>query len=241
MAQQNVNVGASGNDGTGDDLRTAGNKINNNFSELYGDVSVLQATAGIGGSGLSFDSGGIRFEGSTADSHETLLLASNPTSDNTLLLPDSSGTIATVSRITQIVDSAYVSFITGTAFDSASTITLIRNNSVDSVHALLLIDSAYIQFRQLTSTFDTRYLNTNGDGVISGSSQITDLTTHKETVSGASSYTVDHNLGEQYPIVQAWNTATSQQELPNSITTNSTSRVTVVFSTTFAGIIIVKK
>jgi hypothetical protein len=94
---------------------------------------------------------------------------------------------------------------------------------------------------QLTSTFDTRYLNTNGDGVVSGSSQITDLTTHKETVSGASSYTVDHNLGEQYPIVQAWNTATSQQELPNSITTNSTSRVTVVFSTTFAGIIIVKK
>ena len=79
------------------------------------------------------------------------------------------------------------------------------------------------------------------NGVISGSSQITDLTTHKETVTGASSYTVDHNLGEQYPIVQAWNSATSKQELPNSITTNSTNRVTVDFSTTFAGIIIVKK
>lgn len=81
----------------------------------------------------------------------------------------------------------------------------------------------------------------NAETVVSGSSQITDLTTHKETVSGASSYTVDHNLSEQYPIVQAWNTATSQQEVPVSITTNSTSRVTVVFSTTFAGIIIVKK
>jgi len=81
----------------------------------------------------------------------------------------------------------------------------------------------------------------NGTGLVSGSSQITDLTTHKETVSGASSYAVDHNLNEQYPIVQCWNTSTSQQELPNSITTNSTNRVTVVFSTTFAGIIIVKK
>ena len=81
----------------------------------------------------------------------------------------------------------------------------------------------------------------NAETVISGSSQITDLTTHKETVSGASSYAVDHNLNEQYPIVQAWNTATSQQELPNSITTNSANRVTVAFSTTFAGIIIVKK
>ena len=81
----------------------------------------------------------------------------------------------------------------------------------------------------------------NGTGLISGSSQITDLTTHKETVSGASSYAVDHNLSEQYPIVQCWNTSTSQQEFPQSITTNSVNRVTVVFSTTFAGIIIVKK
>ena len=81
----------------------------------------------------------------------------------------------------------------------------------------------------------------NGTGLVSGSAQITNLTTHKETVSGASSYAVDHNLSEQYPIVQAWNTATSQQELPNSITTNSANRVTVAFSTTFAGIIIVKK
>jgi len=155
MAQQNINVGASGNDGTGDDLRTAGTKINNNFSELFGDVSVLQATSGIGTSGISFDSGGLRFEGATSDSNETLLLASDPTSDNTLLLPDSSGILATVTRITQIIDSAYVSMITGTAFDSASTITLIRTNSIDSAHTELLIDSAYIQFRQLTSTFDS--------------------------------------------------------------------------------------
>ena len=92
----------------------------------------------------------------------------------------------------------------------------------------------------------TYYLNYGNftsvpSGIVSGSSQITDLTTHKETVSGASSYAVDHNLNEQYPIVQAWNTTTSQQELPQSITTNSVNRVTVVFSTTFAGKIIVKK
>ena len=78
-------------------------------------------------------------------------------------------------------------------------------------------------------------------GVISGSLQITSLTTHKETVSGASSYIIDHNLSEQYPIVQAWNTATSLQELPSTIKTDSTNTVTVTFSTTFAGIIIVKK
>jgi hypothetical protein len=78
-------------------------------------------------------------------------------------------------------------------------------------------------------------------GIVSGSSQITDLTTHKETVSGASSYVVDHNLNEQYPIVQCWNTSTSQQEQAESVTTNSVNRVTVTFSSTFTGLIIVKK
>ena len=78
-------------------------------------------------------------------------------------------------------------------------------------------------------------------GIVSGSSQITDLTTHKETVSGASSYAVDHNLNEQYPIVQCWNTSTSQQEQAESVTTNSVNRVTVTFAGTFAGLIIVKK
>lgn len=47
MAQQTINLGAAPNDGTGDDLRTAGDKINDNFTELYGDVSDLDtAVAG---------------------------------------------------------------------------------------------------------------------------------------------------------------------------------------------------
>ena len=92
----------------------------------------------------------------------------------------------------------------------------------------------------------TYYLNYGNftsvpSGIVSGSSQITDLTTHKETVSGASSYAIDHNLNEQYPIVQCWNTSTSQQEVASTITTNSANRVTIVFSSTFAGKIIVKK
>jgi len=78
-------------------------------------------------------------------------------------------------------------------------------------------------------------------GVISGSAQITDLTTYKEEVENYSSYAVKHDLNEQYPIVQAWNTSTSQQEVPTSITSDSVNQVTVVFSTTFAGVIIVKK
>lgn len=38
MAKQTINVGTSANDRTGDPLRTAFNKINANFSELYNGV-----------------------------------------------------------------------------------------------------------------------------------------------------------------------------------------------------------
>ena len=36
MARQNINIGTTANDGTGDPLRTAFDKINDNFAELYG-------------------------------------------------------------------------------------------------------------------------------------------------------------------------------------------------------------
>ena len=39
MAKQTINIGSNANDGTGDPLRTAFNKINENFAELYGDDS----------------------------------------------------------------------------------------------------------------------------------------------------------------------------------------------------------
>lgn len=44
MAQQTLNLGATSNDGTGDQLRTAGQKINDNFTELY-EGQLFQITA----------------------------------------------------------------------------------------------------------------------------------------------------------------------------------------------------
>jgi len=38
MAYQTVNIGSSANDGTGDQLRTAFDKINDNFSEVYAEL-----------------------------------------------------------------------------------------------------------------------------------------------------------------------------------------------------------
>lgn len=78
-------------------------------------------------------------------------------------------------------------------------------------------------------------------GLVSGSSQITDLTTYKEDISGNSTYTITHNLNEEYPIVQAWNTSTKRQEVPSIIESTSVNQLDITFSGTFSGKIIVKK
>ena len=50
MAQQTINIGTTANDGTGDPLRTAFDKVNDNFTELYnddaGDVDSVNGQSG---------------------------------------------------------------------------------------------------------------------------------------------------------------------------------------------------
>lgn len=45
MAQQTINIGTAANDGTGDPLRDAFDKCNDNFTELYAAVVALQAAS----------------------------------------------------------------------------------------------------------------------------------------------------------------------------------------------------
>ena len=45
MAKQSIGLGSTANDGTGDNLRVGGDKVNDNFDEIYtalGDGSALQ-------------------------------------------------------------------------------------------------------------------------------------------------------------------------------------------------------
>ena len=141
MAQQTIDIGTAANDGTGDDLRTGATKINQNFQELYTDVSALKVATGSSITGIGFDSGRIVFEGATDDTNETTFQVVDPSKDNTITLPDSSGTVALISDITSIIDSDYVALITGTAFSSASTLTLIGANALDSARALVQINT----------------------------------------------------------------------------------------------------
>jgi len=172
MARQIINTGTAGNDGTGDDLRTGATKINDNFSEVYGDIAALQIQVGSSGSldGIAFDTRAIVFEGATDDSNETRLQVVDPTSDNTITLPDSTGTVALIDDIKRLIDSDYISLLTGTAFDSGSTLTIVQANSIDSADAIAIVDSAYVNLR-----VDTPDLTAHAGNIVPAADSTYDL------------------------------------------------------------------
>jgi hypothetical protein len=90
MSRQNIAVGSAANDGTGDTLRAAGNKLNSNFVELYkklgGDSNTLSGQ-------LSVAADGLVFEGTTTDSNETTLKVRDPNTDQEIFLPNASGEV----------------------------------------------------------------------------------------------------------------------------------------------------
>ena len=81
-------------------------------------------------------------------------------------------------------------------------------------------------------------LDTGSNHFVNG---IVGATSYRVDVSGAEYYTVTHNLDEDYPFVQAWNTTTNQIEVPQSVTRQSSNAFRIDFSAAFSGKIIVKK
>ena len=115
MAYQALGLGSSANDGTGDDLRTGGDKINDNFVEIYtklgngsaltsDTVALLTATQTLTNktltsptvSGLTLSDASIVLEGATADARETTITVTDPTVDRTITIPDATGTVSLV-------------------------------------------------------------------------------------------------------------------------------------------------
>tara|TARA_B100002019_G_scaffold214707_1_gene187290 strand:+ start:2827 stop:3768 length:942 start_codon:yes stop_codon:yes gene_type:complete len=124
MTRQNINVGSSANDGTGDTLRSAGTKINANFQELYtqlgGDSSTLSTRVIIKDSG---GEGTIIFEGSSTDSHETKLIATDPTADRTITLPNAGGNVV-LDTATQTLTNKTLTTPTIASITNGGTITI---------------------------------------------------------------------------------------------------------------------
>lgn len=90
MTRQNISIGSSANDGTGDTLRAAGTKINDTFREIYNKFGPDSNNLS---SQISLEDSAVVFEGATADAHETRLMAENATADRLVRIPNASGTL----------------------------------------------------------------------------------------------------------------------------------------------------
>jgi len=95
MTRQTISTGSGANDGTGDTLRQAAQKINENFEEIYlkfgGDSNILSQVVSITAAGIEVDLLGNTF---------TLTAIAPPSSNRIILLPDADGTV-TINEATQ--------------------------------------------------------------------------------------------------------------------------------------------
>lgn len=144
MARQTLNRGTTANDGTGDTLRTAAQKINENFQELYQSIGGDSAAAIV-----SLSSVGVVFEGQVADSHETYMVAVEPTTDNYVYVPNDGGTL--------VLDSCAQTLTNKTILSPSLTTPSIKDN--DSSHSYNVVVGNLSANRNITipslSTNDT--------------------------------------------------------------------------------------
>lgn len=135
MARQTINTGASANDGTGDSLRNAGTKINQNFQEIYQFLGESDQVSPY----LFLDSDGIHFNGNSVNSFITKVEVVDPTQSNTISIPDSSGTV--------VLDTAAQTLLNKTLAATALTDPKIKDD--DSSHNYEIIPGSLTANRQV--------------------------------------------------------------------------------------------
>lgn len=141
MTRQVLAAGTDANDGTGDTLRQAAQKINENFLEIYqkfGDSSNLSQL-------VSFVANGIEFNLGTTF---TLTAAAPPTSNRTVLLPDASGTIVLTTADQTLINKSLTSpvisnpVISGAIFDSNVNEIIKLTPTSSAVNEITIINAA---------------------------------------------------------------------------------------------------
>ena len=177
MAQQNINIGTVANDGTGDDLRVAMQKVNDNFTELYG-ASPLTAQITISGNEISSNAtnanlkltasgtGVIEFEGvQIRDNH----IEATRSNDDLVLSASGTGDIV-----------AGAIRVHGTTISSDDSTKITLNEAVDIIGTLTVgtvanngnsVEILNIDTNNISSTDSTR-ININDGLLVTGDLQV---------------------------------------------------------------------
>ena len=135
MTRQNISIGSTANDGTGDTLRAAGSKINDTLVEIYNKFGPDSNNLS---SQISLEDSAVVFEGATADAHETRLMAENATADRLVRIPNASGTLV-MDTLTQTITNKTIGRLSFST-DSAST----DASVIDSDATLIICNNSFL-------------------------------------------------------------------------------------------------
>lgn len=239
MARQNLDRGTTANDGTGDTLRSAALKINENFVELYqflggGDSDNLSAQ-------VSFEDSAIVFEGALADANETRLTAVEPTADRQIQLPNASGIIVlkdttdTLTNKTLTSPSITTPSITTSINDANGNESIKLTATGTAVNEITVINAATGNNPQINATGTNTNINLNLNAKGTGSVEISKAAYESVEISGdgaastAATYIIC-NKGSALAVSLADGTTTGEYK----IFTNKGAGVATITPTNFA-------
>ena len=240
MARQGINIGSSANDGTGDPLRTAFDKINDNFVELYGgdnDINTLDANLDVNNFAIttgktngdvtitpngtgSIKLGAMKFVGTTMSSDDStqITIAENIQTTGTLNVAGATALSSTLSVGTSL------------ALATGATVTGIDNGALGSSATLLATQGAIKTYvdSQVTAQ-DLDLAGDSGTGAIDLDSQSLTIAGGTGLDSVAGSQTVTLNIDSTVA------TLTGSQTLTNKVLTSPTINSPTITNTTIVG------
>ena len=227
MARQAINIGSSANDGTGDPLRTAFDKINDNFVELYGsdnDIKTLDAnldvnnfaiTSGVTNGNITITPNGT---GNIALGSITINGSQVSSNDSTqITLADNIQTTGTLNVDGATALGSTLTVGTSMALATGATVTGIDNGALGSSATLLATQGAIKTYvdSQVTAQ-DLDLAGDSGTGAVDLDSQSLTIAGGTGLTSVAGSQTVTMNIDATVA------TLTGSQTLTNKVLTSPT-------------------
>ena len=149
----------------------------------------------------------------------------------------STGTLLAVVR-EGTVSSSFSNTVDTTITHNLSSSAVIASVYDTSYNKIIPSEVSIVDTSSINLTFAT---TSSGNIVIVGgpidTTSVTTATSFTQVITGASSYTVDHNLNSEWPLVQVYESSSRAQYIPQSIVSVNANSVQLTFSTTFDGVV----
>lgn len=232
MAKQTINIGTVANDGTGDTVRDAFDKVNDNFTELYtddaGDVNSITATAPIardsatGAVTISLNDAGVtlaKMQNVAAnsllvrDANSSGVLTEKALATTQILIGDGTGMTAAALSGDVTMNNAGVTSLSATSVDTANIVA----NAATAAKIALLDDSTAATNAHILIGDGTDFSNVaiSGDVTIANTGAVTIANTAVETAMVANDAITHDKLEARYT-AKATSTGTGSQNIDAS-------------------------